>query len=114
MPTLRLLTNVEIATEDRQAVMAELSQQVAKLLGKPESYVMVILETGRDLLFAGTAKPAAYLELKSLGLAETQTPELSRGLCEWLESRLAIPAQRVYIEFANPPRQLFGWNKGTF
>ena len=27
---------------------------VADLLGKPESYVMVILESGRDLLFAGT------------------------------------------------------------
>lgn len=114
MPTLRLLTNVEIAAEDRASMMAELSRRVAELLGKPESYVMVILESGRDLLFAGTAAPAAYLELKSLGLAETQTPELSRRLCEWLESRLAIPAQRIYIEFASPPRQLFGWNKGTF
>ncbi|QIK38845.1 hypothetical protein GWK36_13625 [Caldichromatium japonicum] len=114
MPTLRLLTNVEIAAEDHPLVMAELSQRLAELLGKPESYVMLILEPGRNLLFAGTAAPAAYLELKSLGLAETQTSELSRRLCEWLEARLAIPANRVYIEFANPPRQMFGWNKGTF
>ncbi len=114
MPTLRLLTNVEIAAESRRAVLAELSKRVAELLGKPESYVMVILEPGRELLFAGSAEPAAYLELKSLGLAETQTAELSRQLGDWLEARLAIPAQRVYIEFASPPRQLFGWNKGTF
>ena len=54
MPTLRLLTNVEIDPASRPALMARASRTVAKLLGKPESYVMVILESGRDLLFGGT------------------------------------------------------------
>ena len=80
MPTLRLLTNVEIAADSRPELMARTSRTVAELLGKPESYVMVILESGRDLLFAGTADPAAYLELKNLGLPESRTPEFSRPL----------------------------------
>ena len=27
---------------------------------------------------------------------------------------LTIPPERVYIEFAAPPRHLFGWNNATF
>ena len=114
MPTLHLLTNVAIAPASRPELLARASRTVADLLGKPESYVMVILESGRDLLFAGTADPAAYLELKSLGLPESRTPEFSRALCGLLAETLAIPPQRVYIEFAAPPRHLFGWNNATF
>lgn len=114
MPTLRLLTNVEIAPESRPELLSRASRTVAELLGKPESYVMVILEGGRDLLFAGTSDPAAYLELKSLGLPESRTPEFSRALCGLLAENLAIPPERIYIEFSAPPRHLFGWNNATF
>lgn len=114
MPTLRLLTNVEVALESRPDLLARASRMVAELLGKPESYVLVILESGRDLLFGGTADPAAYLELKSLNLPESRTPEFSRALCTLLAETLAIPPERIYIEFAAPPRHLFGWNGTTF
>lgn len=114
MPTLRLLTNVEIAPDSRPELLSRASRTVAELLGKPESYVMVILEAGRDLLFAGTPDPAAYLELKSLGLPESRTAEFSRVLCGLLAETLAIPPERIYIEFSAPPRHLFGWNNATF
>lgn len=114
MPTLRLLTSVDIAPEARPALLASASRRVADLLGKPESYVLVILEPGRDLLFGGTDAPAAYVELKSLGLPEAKTPDLSNALCAWLKQELGISPERVYIEFAAPPRHLFGWNGATF
>lgn len=114
MPILRLLTNVEIIPESRPALMARVSRAVAEILGKPESYVMVILESGRDLIFAGTADPAAYLELKSLGLPESRTPAFSHALCTLLADTLGLPPARVYIEFTAPPRPLFGWNGATF
>jgi hypothetical protein len=114
MPTLRILTNAEVFPEDRPALLARASRTVAELLGKPESYVMVLLEDGRVMLFAGTRAPAAYLELKSLGLAETRTAAYSRALCDLLSGALGIPAERVYIEFSAPPAHLFGWNGGTF
>jgi len=114
MPTLRILTNAQVVSEDRPTLLALASRTVAKLLGKPESYVMVILEDGRDMLFAGTSAPAAYLELKSLGLTETSTATYSRALCDLLATTLGIPAERVYIEFSAPPAHLFGWNGGTF
>ena len=114
MPTLRILTNVQVPAEDRAGLLARASGTVAELLGKPESFVMVILEDGRDIVFAGSSAPAAYLELKSLGLPELKTAHYSRVLCDLLTDTLGIPAERVYIEFAAPPRHLFGWNGATF
>lgn len=114
MPTLRILTNAQVLPEDRPGLLVHASRTVAEMLGKPESYVMVILEDGRDMLFAGTPAPAAYLELKSLGLSETKTAAYSRALCALLAAALGIPAERVYIEFTAPPAHLFGWNGGTF
>ncbi len=114
MPTLRILTNARVPADDRAGLLARASRTLAELLGKPESYVMVILEDGRDMVFAGTPAPAAYLELKSLGLPEGQTAQYSRALCDLMTDALGIPADRVYIEFAAPARQMFGWNGGTF
>lgn len=114
MPTLHILTNAHVPPEVRAGMLARTSRAVADLLGKPESYVMVILEDGRDLLFAGTADPAAYLELKSLGLPELKTSHYSRVLCDLLAEELSIPSARIYIEFAAPPRHMFGWDGGTF
>ncbi len=114
MPTLRILTNVQIPPDERPDLLAQASRTVAGLLGKPESYVMVILEDGRDLIFAGTPAPAAYLELKSLGLPEAKTAHYSRALCDLLAEVLRIPADRVYIEFVAPPPHLFGWDGRTF
>lgn len=114
MPTLRILTNVTVPSEQREALLSRASSAIAQMLAKPESYVMVILEDGRDLVFGGTPAPAAYLELKSLGLSENQTRGYSRALCDLLDKTLGVAAERVYIEFAAPPRQLFGWNGSTF
>jgi phenylpyruvate tautomerase PptA (4-oxalocrotonate tautomerase family) len=44
MPTLRILTNAQAFPEDRPNLLAQASRTVAEMLGKPESYVMVILE----------------------------------------------------------------------
>ncbi|MEY6430802.1 phenylpyruvate tautomerase MIF-related protein [Thioalkalicoccus limnaeus] len=114
MPTLRLLTNATVAPETRPELLASASKRVAELLGKPESYVLVILEAGADLLFGGNDEPAAYVELKSIGLPESRTAEFARALCGWLGDALKIDPQRVYIEFSSPPRHLFGWNNATF
>lgn len=114
MPTLIIQTNVSLAPEDRRPAVAAASALIAQELGKPESYVMVSLQTNPDMLFAGNDSPLAYLELKSLGLPESRTAQLSAALCGLMTERFGIPAARVYIEFASPPRHLFGWNGGTF
>jgi phenylpyruvate tautomerase PptA (4-oxalocrotonate tautomerase family) len=114
MPTLRILTNAQVPTGGRADLLAKASRTVSEMLGKPESYVMVILEDGRDMLFAGSPAPTAFVELISLGLPEDRTAHYARALCNLLEDALGVPADRAYIDFSSPPRHLFGWNGDTF
>lgn len=114
MPLLKIQTNKDVNNEQQDRLLGLLSAQTARELGKPEQYVMVILETGTPMMFAGSNDPAMYLELKSIGLPEQQTSALSRGLSQAIEDETGIPADRIYIEFTNAARHLWGWNGTTF
>ena len=112
MPLLEIKTNISIT--DTDSVLKAASEFTAKLLGKPESYVMINLSTEISLLFAGNDKPCAHLTLKSLGLNESETKAYSERLCGFISKKLNIDSDRVYIEFFNPERHLWGWNNSTF
>lgn len=114
MPLLKIQTNKAVDAATSKTLVAEASTTVAGLLGKPERYVMVSLEHNPDMLFGGTDDPLAYLELKSIGLPESQTADLSRSLADLLNKALNLPADRIYIEFADAPRNMWGWNGATF
>lgn len=114
MPLLKIQSNREVATERRLPLLQQTSAKVAEILGKPERYVMVSLEYSPDMLFGGDAAPLAYLELKSIGLPGDRTRELSASLCRLIQDTLEIPEERVYIEFTDAARHLWGWNGSTF
>jgi len=114
MPLLKIQTNNDIDQAQQDSLLGNLSALTARELGKPERYVMVILETGTPMVFAGNDAPAMYLELKSIGLPEQQTAALSRNLSQAIVDETGIPAERIYIEFTNAPRHLWGWNGATF
>ena len=112
MPVLQLTTNVNI--DDTNALAEQASGLTAEILGKPESYVMVSINSNADLIFAGTNDPCAHLMLKSLGLPESETGTLSEKLCSFVEQQLGVSPSRTYIEFINPERHMFGWDNRTF
>lgn len=114
MPMLKIQTNSPVAAEDKMALATLASGIVAEILGKPERYVMVSIEENPSMLFGGSDVPLAYLELKSIGLPESQTSEFSARLANLLEEQLGLPSDRVYIEFSDAPRSMWGWNGGTF
>lgn len=114
MPLLKIQTNVTLDANAGKALVAEASRTVATLLGKPERYVMVSLEPNATMAFGGSASPLAYLELKSIGLPQGRTTDLSKALCDLVNTKLGVPADRVYIEFADAKGALWGWNGGTF
>lgn len=114
MPLLKIQTNVTLQAKDVEILMSQASKLVASELDKPESYVMISFEPHQQMLFAGSNEPLAYLELKSIGLQESQTASLSASLCKFINDRINIPQERIYIEFADAPRKMWGWNNGTF
>lgn len=71
MPLLTIESNIN----SQPTLLSTLSYEVAKLLGKPESYVMVKFQHNENMLFAGSDEALAFLQLKSLGLPETATKD---------------------------------------
>lgn len=114
MPLLSIATNIELSAEAGQEFIAAASSKTAELLGKPERYVMVQLQSSQAMSFAGSTEPLAYCELKSIGLPVERTGDFSRQLCDLIQQQFSIPTDRIYIEFSNAERNLWGWNGDTF
>lgn len=114
MPLLKIQTNVDIPEEAKISLLHDASAKVAAILGKPERYVMVLLETNPHMLFAGDNSPLAYLEMKSIGLPSDRTSAISDGLSNLINQHLSIPSDRIYTEFSNAERHMWGWSGGTF
>ena len=114
MPLLSIETNRAIAEADFSPLLEAASRLVADKLGKSDAYVMVKISHNPNMMFAGDRQPLAFLRLKSIGLKQEQTGELSAALCQLMESQLGVPGSRTYIEFADASRSMWGWNGGTF
>jgi len=114
MPFLRIQTNQPLSDTEARSLAARASAVVAEQLGKPERYVMTSVESNPAMQFAGSDAPLAYLELKSIGLPDSLTVATSRALCGMMASATGVEPDRVYIEFTDAPRKMWGWNNGTF
>lgn len=114
MPYLSIQTNTTMSGDEQTSLLNKASPLVAESLDKPERYVMVSIEPTKPMRFAGSNEPCAYLELKSIGLPESKTGNLSAALSELINAEAGINKDRVYIEFVDAARAFWGWNGGTF
>jgi len=112
MPYIKLQTNQKVEKEAN--LLKKLSTEMAEKLGKPESYIMTALESELMMTFAGSTEDTAFIEVKSIGLKESVTEELSQFICEFMKNELGIKKNRVYIEFKDASGSMWGWNGGTF
>nr|VFJ43810.1 MAG: Phenylpyruvate tautomerase PptA, 4-oxalocrotonate tautomerase family [Candidatus Kentron sp. FW]VFJ55535.1 MAG: Phenylpyruvate tautomerase PptA, 4-oxalocrotonate tautomerase family [Candidatus Kentron sp. FW] len=114
MPYLRIQSNVSIDSAKEQSVLTKISTTIAEQLEKPLRYMMAGIDTDCTMMLGGSSDPLAFVELKGLAFPESRTAELSGTLCELLQAELGIPQNRIYIVFSNVPRDMWGWNGGTF
>ena len=114
MPLLELRTNQTHDKEKVKMLSSNFSRFCSEILAKPEHYVMVNLQVGQSLVFAGTDDPAAFAELRSIELSVNETSFLSSQLCSFASEQLDIPTDRIYISFVDLDRNRWGWNGKTF
>lgn len=116
MPLIKVQTSN--SSPDRAQVeelLKDLSARLASHLGKPESYVMTAFEADVPMTFGGTTDPVCYVEIKSVGtMGGAKTQAMSQEFCDRLETALGVPKNRTYIEFADAPGAMWGWNGRTF
>ena len=111
MPLIQINTSTNTILED-ESLQKEISKKVATLTGKPESYVMTILQTNMEMTFAGSNEPCCFIKLKSIGSLEPSS--MTDTICNLIASKTNIPQNRIYIEFIDVKASNWGYNNSTF
>ncbi|KAL9336997.1 hypothetical protein Peur_071485 [Populus x canadensis] len=115
MPALTISTNVSLDGVDTSSILSEATSEVAKVIGKPEKYVMIVLKGSIPISLGGTEEPAAYGELVSIGgLSPDVNKTLSSVVASILEKKLSVPKSRLFLKFYDSQGTHFGWNGSTF
>ena len=111
MPLIQINTSTETIFKD-DSLQKEISEEVAALTGKPESYVMTIFQTNEKMTFAGSNEPCCFIKLKSIGSLKPSS--MTSTLCNLIASKTNIKQNRIYIEFIDVKSTHWGYNNSTF
>lgn len=114
MPYIEIATNVDVDDNTARDLLSKASGLAGEMLGKPDKYVLARISPGQMLSHGASADPAALVTLKSIGLPKDKTGELSKKICAFLKAELGIEGDKVYIDFADLERSMFGWSSKTF
>ena len=111
MPFIQINTSSK-SVLDNDLLQKEISKLVAELTGKPENYVMTMIQSGTQMTFAGSDEPCCFIRLKSIGSLNPST--MSKSLCELISSKTNIKTNRIYVEFFDVQASNWGFNSATF
>ncbi len=111
MPFVQINTSSK-SILDNNLLQKEISKMIADLTRKSENYVMTMIESNSKMTFAGSDEPCCFIKIKSIG---SLNPSLmSKSLCELIESKTNIKANRIYLEFIDVDASNWGFNSSTF
>ena len=113
MPYLSITTNAPLSADSETALAAVASKTIATELGKPEAYVMVSVQSVRTLRFAGLDEPAAFLDLKSIGLPRN-LEGVANALTALVSQQCHVAGNRVFIAFSDVSAAHWAHNGGMF
>ena len=114
MPYLSIFTNARVVDARQSELLAAASRTVASQLGKPENYVMVSLAAGQRLAFAGSEEPAAFLELRSIGLPDAKRGSLCTELTDLIAEFCGIARDRIFLVMVDVDAKLWSHDGKTF
>ncbi|KAK0418954.1 hypothetical protein QR680_013870 [Steinernema hermaphroditum] len=111
MPVVTVDTNVK---EVDPSVAKTISENVAKCLKKPETYVMVQLNPGKNMCFSGTSDPCALMQIRSIGAISKESNNAGAAvLTKVLSEQLGVDSSRIFIEFFDVNGQNLALNGST-
>jgi phenylpyruvate tautomerase len=115
MPMIRVQLSSPLDKPKQASLLKSLSATVAGVLGKPESYMMVVLQPDVPILMGGRNEPAAFFEVRSVGtISGEQAAKLSAQVSDVLGEATGLPAERIYSNYTGVPGTMWGHDGGTF
>ena len=112
MPFIQVNTSSKSVLEDYALLQNDISKMIAELTGKPENYVMTMIQRDLKMTFAGSDEPCCFIRVKSIGSLSPSS--MSKSLCELIAAKSNISTNRIYIEFTDVKASNWGFNGTTF
>ena len=112
MPFIQINTSSKSVVENDDLLQKDISTMIAELTGKPENYVMTMIQRDAKMTFAGSYEPCGFIKGKSIGSLKPSS--MSKSLCELIASKTNINTNRIYIEFFDVKASNWGFNCSTF
>ena len=116
MPTAKIFISKELETEKLERISSSISSILSSVLNKSEEYIMTIFPEIKYQSFAKDSfNLSVYIEIKNVGelipdITSTLSSKITDAICEITN----VVATRVYIEFQQSERHMWGWNGKTF
>ena len=109
MPYINISTSAKI--EDKKKLLEEISILVSSLTNKSKRFVMAKFNDNSEMYFDDKS-PCCFLEIKSIG--SLNPSEMVNPICNFINEKMGIPLDKIYISFEDVPSSMWAWNGRTF
>ena len=109
MPYINVSTSAKI--EDKKKLLEEITILVSSLTNKSKRFVMAKLDYSPEMFFDDES-PCCFLEIKSIG--SLNPSEMAKPISDFVNEKMGIPINKIYISFEDIPASMWAWNGRTF
>ena len=109
MPYINVSTSAKI--EDKKKLLEEISILISSLTSKSKRFVMAKLDDNCEMYFDDDS-PSCFLEIKSIG--SLNPSDMSKPISDFINEKIGIPIDRIYISFVDVSASMWAWNGRTF
>ena len=109
MPYINVSTTIKV--DDKKKLLEEISILISSLTNKSKRFVMAKLDDNCHLYFDNDT-PSCFLEIKSIG--SLNPSEMAKPISDFVNKKMGIPIDRIYISFEDVPASSWAWNGRTF
>ena len=109
MPYINVSTSAKV--EDKEKLLDEISTLISSLTNKSKRFVMAKLDDNSSMYF-GDQAPCCFLDIRSIGSLNPQ--EIAKPISNFVNEKMGIPVDKIYISFKDVPASMWAWNGRTF
>ena len=109
MPYINVSTSAKV--NDKDKLLEEISILISSLTNKSRRFVMAKIDDNCQMYF-DNENPSCFLEIKSIG--SLNPSEMSKPISIFVNQKMRISIDNIYISFEDVPATTWAWNGRTF
>ena len=109
MPFINISTSTKV--KDKKKLLEEISILISSLTNKSKRFVMAKLEDN-SIMYFDDHGPCCFFQIRSIG--SLNPSEMAKPISSFVNEKLGIPIDKIYISFEDVHASMWAWNGKTF